>query len=200
MNQQSQQQQFQQRPTSEIQSQLFNELFLIQEQISLLTLNILPLHMDLTQTPTQSPRIGPLAQNIRYMIQTYDSIVTFDIPRSNEHLRLLLFFDQQIHSLLMKQFFSYYSLRYSCSMSLALTLTSLQDNNTNTTRVNDDRLRDLAFQTFLWYSSSAYLQYLETMQQQQQQQISLDQSRFYQLQSQQPFSRSTPIFNNNKYH
>ncbi|CAF4474330.1 unnamed protein product, partial [Rotaria magnacalcarata] len=31
------------------------------------------------------------------------------------------------------------------------------------------------------------------MQQQQQQQISLDQSRFYQLQSQQPFSRSTPI-------
>ncbi|CAF3180803.1 unnamed protein product [Rotaria socialis] len=188
MNQQPQQQQ--QRPTSEIQSQLFNELFLIQEQISLLTLNILPLHMDLTQTPTQSPRIGPLAQNIRYMIQTYDSIVTFDIPRSNEHLRLLLFYDQQIHSLLMKQFFSYYSLRYSCSMSLALTLTSLQDSNTNTTRVNDDRLRDLAFQTFLWYSSSAYLQYLETMQQQQ---ISLDQSRFYQLQSQQPFSRSTPI-------
>lgn len=194
----SQPQQYQQRPTTtaEVQSQLFNELFLIQEQISLLTLNILPLHMDLTQTPVHLPRIGPLAQNIRYMIQTHDSIVTFDIPRSIEHLRLLLFYDQQIHSLLMKQFFSYYSLRYSCSMGLALTLTSLQDPNANTTRINDDRLRDLAFQTFLWYSSSAYLQYLETMQQQQQQQqqqLSLDQSRFYQLQSQQPFSRSAPI-------
>jgi hypothetical protein len=59
------------------------------------------------------------------MIQTYDSIVTFDIPRSIEHLRLLLFYDQQIHSVLMKQFFTYYSLRYSCSMSLALTLTSI---------------------------------------------------------------------------
>jgi hypothetical protein len=157
--QQQQQQPFQQRSTSEVQSQLFNELFLIQEQISLLTLNILPLHQDLTQTPSYLPRIGPLAQNIRYMIQTYDSIVTFDIPRSIEHLRLLLFYDQQVHSLLMKQFFTYYSLRYSCSMSLALTLTSTQDNNnTNTTRINDDRLRDLAFQTFLWYSSSAYLQ------------------------------------------
>ncbi|CAF1124633.1 unnamed protein product [Rotaria sp. Silwood1] len=190
--QQQQQQQFQQRPTSEIQSQLFNELFLIQEQISLLTLNILPLHIDLTQTQTSIPRIGPLAQNIRYMIQTYDTIVTFDIPRTIEHLRLLLFYDQQIHSLLMKQFFSYYSLRYSCSMSLALTLTSMQDNNnnTNTTRINDDRLRDLAFQTFLWYSSSAYLQYLETIQQQQ---LSLDQTRFYQLQPQQPFNRATPI-------
>ncbi|CAF3956676.1 unnamed protein product [Adineta steineri] len=193
--QQQQQQQFQQRSTSEIQSQLFNELFLIQEQISLLTLNILPLHNDLTQTPLHLPRIGPLAQNIRYMIQTYDSIVTFDIPRSIEHLRLLLFYDQQIHSLLMKQFFTYYSLRYSCSMSLALTLTSVQDNNTNTTRINDDRLRDLAFQTFLWYSSSAYLQYLESLQHQQQQQnqFSLDQSRLYQLQPQQPFNRSTTI-------
>jgi hypothetical protein len=190
--QQQQQQQFQQRPASEIQSQLFNELFLIQEQISLLTLNILPLHLDLTQTPPYLPRIGPLAQNLRYMIQTYDSIVTFDIPRSIEHLRLLLFYDQQIHSLLMKQFFTYYSLRYSCSMSLALTLTSLQENNTNSTRINDDRLRDLAFQTFLWYSSSAYLQYLETVQQQQQQ-LSLDQSRFYQLQPQQPFNRSSTI-------
>ncbi|CAF1658276.1 unnamed protein product, partial [Adineta ricciae] len=192
--QQQQQQQFQQRSTSEIQSQLFNELFLIQEQISLLTLNIVPLHFDLCQTPTHLPRIGPLAQNFRYMIQTYDSIVTFDIPRSIEHLRLLLFYDQQIHSLLMKQFFTYYSLRYSCSMSLALTLNSLQDNHTNTTRINDDRLRDLAFQTFLWYSSSAYLQYLETLQhQQQQQQLSLDQSRVYQLQPQQPFNRSTTI-------
>jgi hypothetical protein len=95
----------------------------------------------------------------------------------------------------MKQFFTYYSLRYSCSMSLALTLTSMQDNNTNTTRINDDRLRDLAFQTFLWYSSSAYLQYLETLQhqQQQQQQLSLDQSRIYQLQPQQPFNRSTTL-------
>ncbi|CAF3938663.1 unnamed protein product, partial [Rotaria sp. Silwood2] len=193
--QQQQQPQFQQRPTSEVQSQLFNELFLIQEQISLLTLNILPLHVDLTQTQASIPRIGPLAQNIRYMIQTYDTIVTFDIPRSIEHLRLLLFYDQQIHSLLMKQFFSYFSLRYSCSMSLALTLTSIQDtNNTNSTRINDDRLRDLAFQTFLWYSSSAYLQYLETLQQQQQQQqLSLDHTRFYQLQPQQPFNRSTPI-------
>lgn len=191
---QQQQQQFQQRSTSEIQSQLFNELVLIQEQISLLTLNILPLHYDLTQTPKYYSRIGPLAQNIRYMIQTYDSIVTFDIPRSIEHLRLLLFYDQQIHSLLMKQFFTYYSLRYSCSMSLALTLTSLQDNNTNSTRINDDRLRDLAFQTFLWYSSSAYLQYLETLQQQQQQQqLSFDQSRLYQLQPQQPFNRSSTI-------
>jgi hypothetical protein len=190
--QQQQQQQFQQRPTSEIQSQLFNELFLIQEQISLLTLNILPLNFDLTQTPLHLPRIGPLAQNIRYMIQTYDSIVTFDIPRSIEHLRLLLFYDQQIHSLLMKQFFTYYSLRYSCSMSLALTLSSLQDNNTNNTRINDDRLRDLAFQTFLWYSSSAYLQYLETLRQQQQQ-LSFDQSRFYQFQPQQPFNRSSTI-------
>ena len=187
---QGQQQQSQQCSTSETQSQLFNELFLIQEQISLLTLNILPLHIDLTQTPTHLPRIGPLAQNIRYMIQTYDSIITFDIPRSIEHLRLLLFYDQQIHSLLMKQFFIYYSLRYSCSMSLALTLTSIQDNNTNTTRIDDDRLRDLAFQTFLWYSSSAYLQYLETLQQQQ---LSLDQSRYYQLQSQQSFSPSTTI-------
>jgi hypothetical protein len=127
------------------------------------------------------------------MIQTYDSIVTFDIPRSIEHLRLLLFYDQQIHSVLMKQFFTYYSLRYSCSMSLALTLTSIQDNNSNSIRINDDRLRDLGFQTFLWYSSSAYLQYLETLQQQQQQ-LSLDQSRFYQLQPQQPFNnRSTTI-------
>jgi hypothetical protein len=62
-----QQPQLQQRSTSEIQSQLFNELFLIQEQISLLTLNILPLHYDLTQTSIYLPRIGPLAQNIRYM-------------------------------------------------------------------------------------------------------------------------------------
>ena len=200
--QQQQQQQFQQRPTSEIQSQLFNELFLIQEQISLLTLNILPLHTDLTRTSTHFPRIGPLAQNLRYMIQTYDSIVTFDIPRTNEHLRLLLFYDQQIHSLLMKQFFNYYSLRYSCSISLALTLASIQDalnlnSNNNHTRNTDDRLRDLAFQTFLWYSSSAYLQYLESLQQQQQQQqeqqFSFDQSRFYQYQPQQPFNRSTPI-------
>jgi len=190
---QQQQQQSQQRSTSEIQSQLFNELFLIQEQISLLTLNILPLHYDLTQTSIYLPRIGPLAQNIRYMIQTYDSIVTFDIPRSIEHLRLLIFYDQQIHSLLMKQFFTYYSLRYSCSMSLALTLTSIQDNNSNSIRINDDRLRDLGFQTFLWYSSSAYLQYLETLQHQQQQQLSLDQSRFYQLQPQQPFNRSTTL-------
>jgi hypothetical protein len=130
------------------------------------------------------------------MIQTYDSIVTFDIPRSIEHLRLLLFYDQQIHSLLMKQYFTYYSLRYSCSMSLALTLTSLQDNNGNNTRINDDRLRELAFQTFLWYSSSAYLQYLETLQhqqQQQQQQLSLDQTRFYQYQPQQPFNRSSTM-------
>lgn len=198
--QQQQQQQFQQRPTSEIQSQLFNELFLIQEQISLLTLNILPLHVDLTRTSAHLPRMGPLASNLRYMIQTYDSIVTFDIPRSNDHLRSLLFYDQQIHSLLMKQFFNYYSLRYSCSMSLALTLTSIQDNlnsNNHHTRNTDDRLRDLAFQTFLWYSSSAYLQYLEGLQyqqqQQQQQQPPYDQSLFFQYQPQQPFNRSTPI-------
>jgi len=191
--QQQQQQQFQQRPLAEVQSQLFNELFLIQEQISLFTLNIAPLHMDLTQSIVHLPRIGPLAQNIRYMIQTYDSIVTFDIPRSIEHLRSLLFYDQQIHSLLMKQFFTYYSLRYSCSMSLALTLSSNVDAS-NPSRMNDDRLRDLAFQTFLWYSSSAYLQYLETFQQQQMNQYSsLDQTRLYQYQPQQPFNRSTTI-------
>ena len=192
--QQQQQQQLQQRPLAEVQSQLFNELFLIQEQISLFTLNIAPLHVDLTQSIAHLPRIGPLAQNLRYMIQTYDSIVTFDIPRSIEHLRSLLFYDHQIHSLLMKQFFSYYSLRYSCSMSLALTLSSNVDAS-NPSRMNDDRLRDLAFQTFLWYSSSAYLQYLETLQQQQQmnQFSTLDQTRLYQYQPQQPFNRSTTI-------
>lgn len=194
-----QQNQLLDRSNAVTQSQFFNELVLVQDQITLLMLNIVPLHVDLTETPKHLPRMGALSENFRYMIQAYDSIVTFVIPRSTEHLRLLLFYDQQIHSLFMKQFFSYYSLRYSCTMSLALTLTSTLENS-NTSRLNDDRLRDLAFQTFLWYSSSAYLQYLESVQQQQQQhanQYPLDQSRLYPFQNPLGFNRSTPILSSN---
>ncbi|CAF0802805.1 unnamed protein product [Didymodactylos carnosus] len=182
--------------SNENQSQLFNELFLIQDQISLFILNIL----ELNNNPYSStsylslPRIGPLAINQRYMIQTYDSIITFEIPKTIEHLRLLLFYDGQIHSDIIKQFFQHYSLRYSCSMSVALTLTYsntnqsenfLYNGSTNNSlylRINDDRIRELAFQTFLWYSSSTYMQYLETLlltsSQQQQTPFNLDNSRY----------------------